>query len=276
MNGRHTGSTDLPLLPEGEDVARRSRRSSRPHFSLVLSQSAGAGGLAHRRIARPGRRRVDPTSTSGTTATTRASPPPRSARPSGLDDLDRIRAPASEADEVASRCRRVIDRCLAADGDVAAGRPRPPAAGASPRPGSICRPRTVDSSASTPGRTACSASNTSTARSSDWNATIGGPDSAREPHPARSPGIAAGCTRSPGDRRRRRGGGVDEATCTVFVRHTSAGVCIQENADPSARRDMEAWLDRIAPEHEPWYTHVDEGPDDMPGIISRRSSPGPP
>ena len=61
--------------------------------------------------------------------------------------------------------------------------------------------------------------------------------------------------------------GVDEATCTVFVRHTSAGVCIQENADPSARRDMEAWLDRIAPEHEPWYTHVDEGPDDMPSHL---------
>ena len=36
-----------------------------------------------------------------------------------------------------------------------------------------------------------------------------------------------------------------EALCTVFVQHTSAGICIQENADPSARRDMEAWLDRV-------------------------------
>ena len=56
-----------------------------------------------------------------------------------------------------------------------------------------------------------------------------------------------------------RDAAMEEAICTVFVRHTSAG--------PSARRDMEAWLDRIAPEHEPWYTHVDEGPDDMPSHL---------
>lgn len=61
--------------------------------------------------------------------------------------------------------------------------------------------------------------------------------------------------------------GLDEAVCTVFVQHTSAGVCIQENADPSARRDMEAWLDRVAPEDEDWHTHVDEGPDDMPSHL---------
>lgn len=60
---------------------------------------------------------------------------------------------------------------------------------------------------------------------------------------------------------------VQEGLCTVFVQHTSAGLCIQENADPSARRDMEAWLDRIASEDEPWYTHVDEGPDDMPSHL---------
>jgi secondary thiamine-phosphate synthase enzyme len=64
-----------------------------------------------------------------------------------------------------------------------------------------------------------------------------------------------------------REAGVDEAVCTVFVRHTSAGVCIQENADPSARRDMEAWFDRIVPEGQPWFTHVDEGPDDMPSHL---------
>ena len=64
-----------------------------------------------------------------------------------------------------------------------------------------------------------------------------------------------------------RDAGLEEALCTVFVRHTSAGLCIQENADPSARRDMEAWLDRVAPEGEPWYTHVDEGPDDMPSHL---------
>ena len=64
-----------------------------------------------------------------------------------------------------------------------------------------------------------------------------------------------------------RDAGLDEALCTIFVQHTSAGVCIQENADPSARRDMESWLDRIAPEGEPWYTHVDEGADDMPSHL---------
>ncbi len=61
--------------------------------------------------------------------------------------------------------------------------------------------------------------------------------------------------------------GVDVGTCTVFVQHTSAGLCIQENADPSARRDMEDWLDRIAPEHDPAYTHTAEGPDDMPAHL---------
>jgi secondary thiamine-phosphate synthase enzyme len=55
--------------------------------------------------------------------------------------------------------------------------------------------------------------------------------------------------------------------CTVFIRHTSASLLIQENADPSARRDLEAWLDRLAPERDPIYTHNDEGPDDMPSHI---------
>jgi secondary thiamine-phosphate synthase enzyme len=56
-------------------------------------------------------------------------------------------------------------------------------------------------------------------------------------------------------------------TCTVFVQHTSAGLCIQENADPSARRDIESWLDRMAPEDDPAYTHTAEGPDDMPAHL---------
>ncbi|MDG2029695.1 MAG: secondary thiamine-phosphate synthase enzyme YjbQ [Phycisphaerales bacterium] len=55
--------------------------------------------------------------------------------------------------------------------------------------------------------------------------------------------------------------------CTVFVRHTSASLVIQENADPSARRDMENWLNRLAPEGDALYTHVEEGPDDMPAHI---------
>ena len=62
------------------------------------------------------------------------------------------------------------------------------------------------------------------------------------------------------------GSGLD-GLCTVFIQHTSASLTIQENADPSARRDLEAWLERSVPEDDPAYTHVDEGPDDMPSHI---------
>ena len=55
--------------------------------------------------------------------------------------------------------------------------------------------------------------------------------------------------------------------CTVFVQHTSASLVIQENAAPSVRRDMEAWMDRLAPEDPKAYEHDDEGPDDMPGHL---------
>jgi secondary thiamine-phosphate synthase enzyme len=51
--------------------------------------------------------------------------------------------------------------------------------------------------------------------------------------------------------------------CVVFVRHTSASLVIQENADPTARADLEAWLDRLAPDDDPAYRHTAEGPDDM-------------
>lgn len=61
--------------------------------------------------------------------------------------------------------------------------------------------------------------------------------------------------------------GVDEGLCTVFVQHTSASLLIQENADPSARRDLEAWLARLVPEGDPLYTHTLEGPDDMPAHV---------
>jgi secondary thiamine-phosphate synthase enzyme len=60
---------------------------------------------------------------------------------------------------------------------------------------------------------------------------------------------------------------IDEGLCTVFVRHTSASLVIQENADPSARRDLERWLDRLVPDGDPFYSHDAEGPDDMPGHI---------
>jgi secondary thiamine-phosphate synthase enzyme len=61
--------------------------------------------------------------------------------------------------------------------------------------------------------------------------------------------------------------GVDEGLCTLFIRHTSASLVVQENADPSAARDLEAWLDRLVPEHDPLYTHLTEGPDDVPAHI---------
>lgn len=61
--------------------------------------------------------------------------------------------------------------------------------------------------------------------------------------------------------------GLAEGLATVFVRHTSASLVIQENADPSAARDLEAWLDRLVPEHDPLYTHLTEGPDDVPSHI---------
>ncbi len=61
--------------------------------------------------------------------------------------------------------------------------------------------------------------------------------------------------------------GVDEGLCTVFVRHTSASLTIQENADPSARTDLESWLDRLVPENDPHFTHTAEGPDDMPAHV---------
>jgi secondary thiamine-phosphate synthase enzyme len=60
---------------------------------------------------------------------------------------------------------------------------------------------------------------------------------------------------------------VDEGLCTLFVRHTSASLLIQENADPSAKRDLERWIARLVPEGDPFYTHDAEGADDMPAHI---------
>ena len=61
--------------------------------------------------------------------------------------------------------------------------------------------------------------------------------------------------------------GIRTGLVHIFWRHTSCSLCIQENADPSARRDMAAWLERIAPENDPRYTHTAEGPDDMPSHL---------
>lgn len=61
--------------------------------------------------------------------------------------------------------------------------------------------------------------------------------------------------------------GVSEGLCTLFIPHTSASLIVQENADPSARRDLEAWMNRFVEENDPLYTHTVEGPDDMPAHI---------
>ena len=60
---------------------------------------------------------------------------------------------------------------------------------------------------------------------------------------------------------------IPEGLCTIFVRHTSASLVIQENADPTAKQDLERWLNRLVPEGDPFYKHDTEGPDDMPAHI---------
>ncbi|TAF50812.1 MAG: YjbQ family protein [Oscillatoriales cyanobacterium] len=60
--------------------------------------------------------------------------------------------------------------------------------------------------------------------------------------------------------------GIQTGLCTIFLRHTSASLIIQENADPRVLEDLEAFLRRLVPETYP-YAHDDEGPDDMPAHI---------
>jgi len=64
-----------------------------------------------------------------------------------------------------------------------------------------------------------------------------------------------------------RRSGVSTGIVTVFVRHTSASLVIMENADPSARRDLEMFFEKLVPEDTPWFIHTQEGPDDMPSHI---------
>ena len=59
---------------------------------------------------------------------------------------------------------------------------------------------------------------------------------------------------------------IRRGVCHLFVRHTSCSLCIQENADPAVRRDLERWLERLAPESG-GYEHSAEGPDDMPAHL---------
>jgi secondary thiamine-phosphate synthase enzyme len=61
--------------------------------------------------------------------------------------------------------------------------------------------------------------------------------------------------------------GLRQGLCTVFIRHTSASLVIQENADPAVLSDLEAFLGRLVPEGDPLYTHRAEGDDDMPAHV---------
>jgi len=61
--------------------------------------------------------------------------------------------------------------------------------------------------------------------------------------------------------------GITTGLLTLFCRHTSASLLIQENADPAVLADLEAWLERAVPEDRARYRHDAEGPDDMPGHI---------
>ena len=64
-----------------------------------------------------------------------------------------------------------------------------------------------------------------------------------------------------------RDSGVEEGLATVYMQHTSASLTIQENADPSARLDLESWLNRLVEEDDSLFTHTAEGPDDMPSHV---------
>ncbi|MDQ8183393.1 secondary thiamine-phosphate synthase enzyme YjbQ [Pelagicoccus sp. SDUM812005] len=64
-----------------------------------------------------------------------------------------------------------------------------------------------------------------------------------------------------------RESGIKNGVATVFCRHTSCSLVLMENADPSARHDLEGFLNRLVPENDRHFTHTYEGPDDMPSHI---------
>ena len=61
--------------------------------------------------------------------------------------------------------------------------------------------------------------------------------------------------------------GLKQGVVTIFCQHTSCSLVIMENADPTARVDLEAWFERLVPEEDPHFEHTLEGPDDMPSHI---------
>jgi secondary thiamine-phosphate synthase enzyme len=61
--------------------------------------------------------------------------------------------------------------------------------------------------------------------------------------------------------------GIQDGLLTLFIRHTSASLLIQENADPDVQTDLEKFFSRLVPEADPIYDHTLEGPDDMPAHV---------
>jgi len=57
---------------------------------------------------------------------------------------------------------------------------------------------------------------------------------------------------------------IRDGMCYLYLQHTSASLCISENYDPTAKLDLEEFLERIAPENQSWHQHTLEGPDDSP------------
>ena len=64
-----------------------------------------------------------------------------------------------------------------------------------------------------------------------------------------------------------RSSGIEHGLLTLYIRHTSASLTIQENADPEVQRDLERFLDRLVPQGDPLFRHTMEGPDDMPAHV---------
>ncbi len=61
--------------------------------------------------------------------------------------------------------------------------------------------------------------------------------------------------------------GIQEGMCTLFIQHTSASLVVSESYDPTARLDLEAFMERTAPQDQPWHRHTLEGSDDSPSHI---------